>query len=395
MRSTSRLSFILIMVVALLALTMAPAVADGTVEVDISRIPLVFIENQGQKSAEVLYHADAAGHSIYFTPDAIVYATGSDNAQSGSVIEISVLGQNTPALVEGLDPLPGTANFFIGDDPGRWISSVPTYGQIRYGNVLGGVDIIYYGTQGMLKRDILIAPGADPEKLKFQYSGQDSLSIDGAGNLVVKTATGTLLEAAPVCYQVIQGRQIPVVCEYVLLGESTIGFDLGAYDATYPLVIDPVLDFSTYLGGYWDDQGYAVAVDSFGSAYVTGKTWSTDFPITWWHSVYNDTNIGGYDVFVTKFEPDGLLLNYSTYIGGYNDDSGQGIAVDSAGNAYITGYTLSCNYPAVRAFQPTINSGCGPCSDADAFVTVLTPNGDDLIYSSFLGGNMTDHPRGR
>lgn len=391
MRFKSRLSFILIMVAALLALTMAPVVADGTVGMEVSRIPLVFIENQGQKSTEVLYHADAAGHSIYFMPDAVVYATGNDNTQSGSVIEISVVGQNAQVLVEGLDSLPGTANFFLGNDPGKWISSVPTFGQVRYGNAMRGVDIVYYGTQGMLKRDILIAPGIDPGKLTFQYSGQDSLSIDRGGNLMVKTATGTLLEAAPVCYQVIQDKQIPVACEYIVLGESLVGFRVGAYDVSYPLVIDPVLDFSSYLGGYWDDQGYAVAVDSLGSAYVTGKTWSTDFPITWWKQVYNDTNIGGYDVFVTKFEPDGLMLNYSTYLGGYNDDSGQGIAVDSAGNAYITGYTLSCNYPVVRAFQPTINSGCGPCSDADAFVTVLNPDGNDLIYSSFLGGNMTDH----
>ncbi|MCU0632200.1 MAG: SBBP repeat-containing protein, partial [Methanolinea sp.] len=351
MRLKSKLSVILILVAGLLALTILPVVADETVRVDVSRIPLVFIENQGQKSAEVIYHTNAAGHGIFFTPDAVVCAAGNDDAQPGSVVKISVVGQNAGIRVTGEEPLPGTANFFLGNNPEDWATSVPTFGKVRYGNVIPGVDIVYYGTQGALKRDIVLAPGIDPAGLKFHYTGQECISRDEEGTLLVETATGTLWEAAPVCYQIIGGEQIPVACEYVILGDSQVGFSVGAFDPGYPLVIDPFLDFSTYLGGSWDDQGYAVAVDALGSTYVTGKTWSTDFPITWWKSVYNETSNGGYDVFVTKFEPDGMMLNYSTYIGGNNDDSGQGIAVDSVGNAYVTGYTISQNYPAVRAFQ--------------------------------------------
>jgi len=387
MRSTSGISFILIMVAALLALTMAPAVADGTVDVDMSRIPLVFIENQGQKSAEVLYHADAAGHSIYFTRDGVVCVAGATENEPGSAVTITMVGQEAGALVVGEDLLPGTANFFLGSDPGKWVSSVPTYGSVRYTGVLPGVDVIYYGTQGALKRDIRLAAGIDPATVVFRYSGQESLSIDEEGALLVETATGMLVEAAPFCYQVIDGTQVPISCEYVILGDTLVSFSIGSYDPDYPVVIDPYLDFSTYLGGSQQDRGYAVAVDSAGSTYVTGATQSTNFPYPQYKPRYQQLNAGGLDVFVTKFEPNGKAMNYSTYIGGYNDDSGQGIAVDASGNAFITGYTISDNFPVRYAFQPTKHIAY---PDSDAFVTALNPTGTTLLFSSYLGGNMTD-----
>lgn len=392
MRSKSRLSFILIMVAGLLALTMAPAIADGTVEVDMSRIPLVFIENQGQKGAEVLYHADAAGHSIYFTRDAVVCAEGGTGSDPGSTVQITVVGQDTGVLVQGQDLLPGTANFIIGNDHSKWVSSVPTYGSVRYGSILPGVDIVYYGTQGVLKRDIILAPGSDPARVVFRYSGQDSISLGEDGALLVETPSGLLVETAPVCYQVIDGRDVPVACRYVILGESLVGFSTGAFDPGYSLVIDPFLDFSTYLGGAWEDMGYAVAVDPAGSTYVTGGTRSTDFPIpASMPAPYQEVNNGNEDVFVTKFEPQGTVLNYTTYIGGKNDDCGQGIAVNASGYAFVTGYTISENYPVTAgAFQPVKSPGCSMCTDADAFITVLDPYGTGAILSSFLGGNMTD-----
>lgn len=387
MRSTSGISFILIMVAALLALTMAPAVADGTVDVDMSRIPLVFIENQGQKSAEVLYHADAAGHSIYFTRDGVVCVAGATENEPGSPVTITMVGQEAGVLVVGEVLLPGTANFFLGSDPGKWFSSVPTYGSVRYAGVLPGVDVIYYGTQGALKRDIRLAAGVDPASVVFRYSGQESLSIDKEGALLLETATGTLVEADPFCYQVIDGTQVPVACEYVILTDSLVGFNVGACDPDYPVVIDPYLDFSTYLGGSQQDRGYAVAVDSAGSTYVTGATQSTDFPFPEGNPRYQMLNAGGLDVFVTKFEPNGAALNYSTYLGGYNDDSGQGIVVDASGNAIVTGYTISDNFPVLGAFQPTKHVAY---PDSDVFVSVLDPTGTTLVCSSFLGGNMTD-----
>ena len=293
MRSMSGISFILIMVAVLLALTMAPTVADTAVGVDMARLPLVFIENQGQKSAEVLYHADAAGHSIYFTRDGVICAAAGIENEPGSAVEITIVGQDGGARVVGEDLLQGTANFFLGSDPGKWVSSVPTYGSVKYGDILPGVDIIYYGTHGALKRDIRLAPGVDPAKVVFRYSGQESLSRDEGGALLVRTATGTFVEAAPLCYQVIDGIQVPVACEYLILGDSLVGFSLGSYDARYPLIIDPYLDFSTYLGGSQQDRGYAVAVDSAGSTYVTGATQSTDFPFPEGNPRYQMLNAGG------------------------------------------------------------------------------------------------------
>ncbi|OPX70831.1 MAG: PKD domain protein [Methanoregulaceae archaeon PtaB.Bin009] len=392
MRLKTGFILLLIMVAGLLSLTVLPAGAGDTVTVDVSRIPLVFIENQGQKSAEVLYHASAAGHSIFFTPDSVVCAWGGDDTRPVSSVAITIAGQNPDTCVKGEDLLPGTANFLIGDDPEKWVTSVPTFGKVRYEGVLPGVDIVYYGTQGALKRDIMLAPGIDPAGVVIRYSGHESLSVGEDGALLVETTGGTLVEAKPLCYQVIDEAQVSVACEYLILGESEVGFSVGPYDPAYSLVIDPFLDFSTYLGGSWDDRGYAVAVDALGGTYVTGATGSMDFPYPYGKPRYQMMNKGGLDVFVTKFEPPGTTLNYSTYIGGYNDDSGQGIAVNSSGYAFITGYTISPNYPVWKAFQQNKSGGgyCTMCSDADAFITVLAPRGNALEYSSFLGGNLTD-----
>ncbi len=392
MRSMTGITATLILVAGLLVLTVLPACAGDSVTVEVSRIPLVFIENQGQRPAEVLYHTNAAGHSIYFTQDAVVCVRAAGEDQAASVIEITVAGQSAGTEVTGEDPLTGTANFLIGNDPEQWVTSVPTFGKVRYADILPGVDIIYYGTQGTLKRDITLAPGTDPSGVVIRYSGQEGLSIGEDGSLRVESALGTLREAPPVCYQVIDGVQVFVDCDYMILGESDVGFSVGPYDPAHPLVIDPFLDFSTYLGGSWDDKGYAVAVDPLGSVYVTGATGSMDFPYPAGKPRYQMMNKGGLDVFVAKFEPPGTTLNYSTYIGGYNDDSGQGIAVNSSGYAFITGYTISPNYPVWKAFQVNKSGGgyCSMCSDADAFITVLAPRGNALEYSSFLGGNMTD-----
>jgi len=252
------------------------------------------------------------------------------------------------------------------------------------------VDIVYSGTQGVLKRDIVISPGVDPSVIRFRYSGQDALALDSDGNLLVKTASGAIREAAPVCYQERGGERVPVSCTYTLSGNEFVGFTIGAYDPALPLIIDPYLDFSTYLGGNREDRGYAVAVDSSGGVYVTGGTQSVDFPYQPSKSPYQMFPEGGLDAFVTKIDPDGLALNYSTYLGGRYDDVGNGIAVNESGYAYVTGYTLSTNYPINKSFQMNKSGGCTMCSDADAFISVLNPEGDGLEFSSFLGGNMTD-----
>jgi PKD repeat protein len=387
----------MILLTGLIGMVACPVAADA-VSVETSRIPLSFIENQGQVDPIVLYHAEAAGHSIFFTGDKVVFSSGGEGANTISQVIVSIPGQDPEAVVKGEDPLAGKANFFLGSDSSGWTTDVPTFGAVRYEGVLPGVDIVYSGTMGLLKREVFLAPGADPSLLTVRYTGQEGLSLDESGSLMVRTPFGTLMEAAPISYQEIEGEKVAVSCSYVLLEEGLVGFEVGPYDPDYPLVIDPFLDFSTYLGGGFEDpnyfvnsnedRGYSVAVDSMGAIYVTGMTRSTNFPTTEYQRKINQSENGGaVDAFVTKFEPDGKSLNYSTYLGGVNDDVGNGIAVAPDGTVILTGYTISPNFPIEKPFQP-VKSNSYP--DADAFVTSIYPNGSALRYSSFLGGNMTD-----
>jgi len=389
MRPRHQNTVVFVIVIALLVTAVLPAAAGSSLSVDVSGLPLVFIQNEGQVSDDVLFHANAPARSISFTREAVVCIVRSGEG-SPSAVEIRLEGQSPDVVVTGEDRLGGTASFFIGNDPATWVRGVPTFGKVRYRDILPGVDIVYSGTQGVLKRDILLSPGVDPSTIRIRYFGQESLSLDPDGNLLVKTASGTIREAAPVCYQEINGEKIPVTCSYILASDDTVTFSVGSFDPAYPLVIDPYLDFSTYLGGSLDDRGFAVAVDSLGGTYVTGSTQSINFPYPPWKPQYQEDPGGGLDVFVTKFEPDGLSMNYSTYLGGYFDDIGHGIAVNESGYAFITGETISPNFPVLKAFQENISYTGTCCSAADAFITVLTPEGYDLEFSSYLGGNMTD-----
>lgn len=377
---------LMILLTGLIGMVACPVAADA-VSVETSRIPLSFIENQGQVDPIVLYHAEAAGHSIFFTGDKVVFSSGGEGANTISQVIVSIPGQDPEAVVKGENSLAGKANFFLGSDSSGWTTDVPTFGAVRYEGVLPGVDIVYSGTMGLLKREVFLAPGADPSLLTVRYTGQEGICLDDSGNLMVRTPFGALMEAAPISYQEIEGEKVAVSCSYVLVEEGLVGFEVGPYDPDYPLVIDPFLDFSTYLGGGNEDRGYSVAVDSMGAAYVTGMTRSTDFLPPYMGGIIQENNGGAVDAFVTKFESDGKLLNYTTYLGGWNDDTGNGIAVAPDGTVILTGYTISPNFPIVNAFQP-VKSNSYP--DADAFVTSIYPNGSALRYSSYLGGNMTD-----
>lgn len=381
---------LMILLTGLIGLVACPVSADA-VSMDSSRIPLSFIENQGQLDPLVLYHAEAAGHSIFFTGDKVVFSSGGDEANTISQVIVSIPGQDPAAVVKGEDPLSGKANFFLGNDPSGWATDVPTFGAVRYEEVFPGIDIVYSGSMGLLKREVFLAPGTDPSLLTVRYSGQEDLFLDESGNLMVKTPFGTLMEAAPFSYQEIDGEEVEVSCAYVILEDGLVGFEIGPYNPDYPLVIDPFLDFSTYLGGGNEDRGYSVAMDSTGAIYVTGMTRSSDFLPPYMGGIIQENIGGAVDAFVTKFEPDGKLLNYTTYLGGVNDDVGNGIAVAPDGTVILTGYTISYNFPVLNPFQP-VKSNYYP--DADAFVTSIYPNGSALRYSSFLGGNSTDVGQG-
>jgi len=300
------------------------------------------------------------------------------------------VGANASAIVSGAEELPGKSNYFIGNDPKKWRTNVPNYAQVKYRGVYPGVDLVYYGNQGgQLEYDFVVAPGADPAAIRFALSGglevgsgqpavgrrgQDQSSpqskiqnlkskIDPSGDLVVKTDSGEIRFHKPVVYQEkftvdsprrkakpdgqskIQNRKF-LEGRYVLEADNQVGFNVPSHDHTRPLVIDPVLVYSTFLGGSGGanavgEKAYAVAVDNSGSAYVTGFTCSTDFPVT--PGVYQPTNHAatnnGCNAFVTKLNPAGTALVYSTYLGGSTSDTGSAIAVDTAGNAYLAGQT--------------------------------------------------------
>ena len=242
------------------------------------------------------------------------------------------------------------------------------------------------GNQRQLEYDFIVAPGADPASIRLAFQGAERMSLDAQGNLVLHPSGGDVVEHAPVVYQEVEGVRRSVAGRYVLQESGQVGFALGAYDVSQPLTIDPILSYSTYLGGKSGDDGYGIAVDSAGNAYIIGDTISNNFPT----KNPLQPRLGSqqqYDAFVAKLNPTGTALVYSTYLGGNGFDRGEGIAVDSAGNAYVTGATYSTDFPTKNAFQ-SANGGTGNLGDV--FMTKLNATGSALLYSTYLGGSGRD-----
>jgi hypothetical protein len=294
-----------------------------------------------------------------------------------AVLRSRFVGANPQPQVVGVDQLASTSNYLIGNDPSQWQTNIANYGRVEYQNLYPGVDLVFYGNQQHLEYDYVVAPGTDPGVIKLAIDGAESMTLDDQGNLVLHTSGGDVLEHAPVVYQDTSGDRQPVSGQFMLDGDGQVCFALGAYDHSQPLVIDPVLTYSTYLGGSRGDTGAGVAVDAAGNAYVTGYTSSADFPTT--PSAPQTTYGGGsYDAFVAKLNPTGTALIYSTYLGGSGEDIGYGIAVDAAGEAHVTGSTGSTNFPTTTgAFRTTYGGG-----SYDAFVAKLNPTGTALVYST-------------
>jgi hypothetical protein len=302
-------------------------------------------------------------------------------------------GANARSYVSGLAELPGKVNYFIGNNSAKWHKNIPTYAKVQYSEVYPGINLIYYGNQRQLEYDLIVSPGADPNRIKLAFEGAEKVNLDPSGDLILKTVGGELQLKKPLVYQEVNGTREPVAARYVLMHQAEVaggevGIKVADYDPRKPLIIDPVLSYSTYLGGSGGDHGYGIAVDASGNAYVTGTTSSTDFPTAGSLQVYG----GSGDVFVTKFNPSGSALIYSTYLGGSDGDEGNGIAVDGTGNAYVVGDSISTDFPTV---SPLKNS-CGSCDndDPDAIVAKLNATGSALIYSTYLGGSQIDYGYG-
>jgi hypothetical protein len=359
-------------------------------------LPLAFEPNRGQTDARVDFLARGAGYTLFLTPRSALLALrraapparGARVAKTtrAAVLRMALVGGNPHPGLVGRRELRGRVNYLLGNDPRRWQVGVPTFAQVLYRDVYPGVDLVYYGRQGRLEYDFRIRPGANPDAIAFRLQGAKALELDRNGDLVLSLPSGTLRMQRPHVYQLVDGVRRPVGGCYLLRAGGRVGFRVGAYDRRRPLVIDPNLLYSTYLGGTGEDRGQAIAVDNAGNAYVTGYTDSPNFP---------DTGMGpggGYlDAFVTELNPNAsgsASLVYSTYLGGSDVDAGQGIAVDAFGDAYVTGYTYSLNFPTTAtAFHP---KNGGTFFFQDAFVTELGPTGT-LLHSTYLGGSGGDN----
>ncbi len=417
-------SFLLVASVILLAIatllplslaTMRPQTApNATVAppqgVDFGKLPLSFEANRGQTDPSVKFMAHASGGTMYFTPSEVVLSlpspqekaierTGTPNemstagpefakevATAPSILRMQFLGANPDVRIEGTEQLPGKVNYFIGSDPSKWQTDLPTYSTTHYRNLYPGIDLKYEGTGEQLKGTYTVAPRLDPSLIQWRYTGVQSMHIDEVGNMqVMLSGDGgiTVTEQAPIAWQEIGGVKVAVKVVYKLTPDNSVSFVPATYDRDYPLIIDPILEYSTYLGGTGGDTAYGITVDGAGNIYVAGYTNSANFPTS---NAYQPIYRGAYDAFITKLNASGSALIYSTYLGGSLGEEGRGIAVDQSGNAYVAGHTSSTDFPLFNPCQQCqVNHG-----NTDAFVASLNASGSQLIYSTYLGGDNFD-----
>jgi len=402
---------ILMMPVALQAATPAsPSAVETAVKARLvetyGKLPLSFEQNQGQTGEEVRFLSRGPGYTVFLTPTEAVLSLhkpeqpplpsrekSSDSMSTASTaLRIKLVGANPKPHVSGVDALPGKVNYFRGNKSNQWRTNIPTYAKVKQEQVYPGIDLVYYGNQRQLEHDFIIAPGADPKTIRLAFSGINKLAIDPRGDLLVQVAGGEVRLAQPVIYQEIDGKRHEIEGRYVLhhgkgQAHARVGFQVANYDRDRPLVIDPVLGYSTFLGGTGFDFATSIAVDGAGDVYVTGVTTSIDFPAT--SGAFDTSHNGGshsQDVFVTKLNGSGSSFIYSTYLGGGDNETGLGMAIDSAGNAYVTGVTFSSDFPSTPGTFDATRDG-----DRDCFVTKLNQSGGALVYSTYLGGSAFEY----
>jgi len=444
------------------------------------QLPLSFEANQGQTGPRVKFLSRGSGYTLYLTPSEAMLTltrpverathrrepgvelgqgdTGMiedsrlgrrdvesksvpRTSQGASVLRLKLLGANPKPVLEGLDELPGKSNYFSGNDPKKWLTNMPTYARVKYRDIFPGVDLVYYGNQRHLEHDFIVAPGADPKTIALGIDAvvgnakAASPTVSPSGDLVISMGDDEVRLQRPMIYQEINGVRREIGGGYVLKAENQVGFNVGAYDTTKPLVVDPTLVYSSFLGSISVfAYAYGVAVDSAGSAYVsvlgtTVNKLNAAGTVLIYSTFLNDaastspfiavdssgaayvtggagsglpTTPGAFqtalaagasnNAFVTKLDPTGSALVYSTFLGGSGGDDGKGIAVDSSGEAYVAGVTGSVNFPTTMgAFLTALAGGPGSTNE---FVTKLNSTGSALVYSTYLGGSDRDYARG-
>jgi len=376
-----------------------PAAPNSTLKA-YGQLPLIFEPNQGQTDPKVKFLAHGGGYGLFLTADSAVL-----RLQSGkqvSMLSMGLVDASPHAKAEGSNLLPGKSNYFIGNDAAKWHRDVPQFARVRYANVYPGIDLVFYGNQRRLEYDFEVNPGSDPQQVALKFDGAQNMTIDGRGDLVLTISGGDVQLEAPRIYQMVGEEEHPVPGRFELRGKNEVGFALQQYDRSRTLIIDPILTYSTYLGGSGDEACSvilgtgtplsgcpAVAVDSALNAYIAGSTTSIDFPTI---SPFQATKNGTTNVFISKFNAAANTLLFSTYLGGNGTDYTAGVAVDLGFDVLVAGTTSSTNFPTKgtnTAFQ------AAPASTNDhVFVSELDPTGQKLLYSTYLSGNGVDKASG-
>lgn len=343
---------------------------------DIRHLPVYFEPNHGQVNSAVKFVARTPGHTVFLTGSGAVLST-----KGHASIRLQFHGASERGEAEGLDRVPAVSNYFTGNSPSEWRTGVPQFEKVRYAQVYPGIDVIYYGTGLKLEYDMVVAPGADPGLIDIAYEGaRPNLTADG--DLLI----GDVRQHRPNIYQDVKGSRVAIAGSYRLQPDGHVRFSLAKYDRSLPLVIDPIVQFSLYLGTAGYDAGFAVTVDEARNSYITGNTNSISFPSQGTAQEYPG---GNGDAFVAKYSPNGDQLIYITYLGGKQNDAGNGIAVDAQHNVYVSGYTLSMDFPLQNGAQKSFGGG-----EEDAFVTKISPGGDKIVYSTYIGGGANDFGNG-
>lgn len=344
--------------------------------------PLAFEPNRGQFPPEVRFAVRQGDHTVLFTPSQLIFRA------RGTEARLRFPGSNGLGSLEPAGPVSGRANYLRGRDPRRWVRDLPLYSRLVCRELYPGVDAVFYGEDDRLEYDLIVHPGADPSRIRLEFDGA-APGIDPSGALVTETPSGRIIHHAPLAYQNSGGLRRRVEARYVWRRAGLAAIELGSYDRGRELVIDPVVSFSTFLGGGGLDDARSIAVDAQGNVYIAGTTHSDDFPTTGSDipPARAPAQFPG-DVFVAKLAPDGSRLVYSTILGGARNDVATALAVDAAGNVFVGGYTDSFDFPTTAGVFRTNAPGNG--IEPDGFLLKLNPQGSALIYSTYLGGNATD-----
>ncbi len=344
--------------------------------------PVHFESNQGQAPADILYLQRAERASLGFSEDSVRGVLQSEEAKAEYRLSFPGSKAGTRPRGEGLAN--GTSNILKGNDPRRWNAGIKNYSSIRYEQLYAGIDLLFHAKADQLEYDFEVQPGADAEQIRIRWSGQGRLRLNGSGELVWHTAAGDMVQRAPVAYQLVDGTRIAVTARYELRGRD-VRFRLGGYDRRRILIIDPVLTYSTYLGGSSTELVYGMTVDTAGNMYIAGTTISPNFPVS--GAPLQKDSKGKTDAFITKLSAQGTLV-YSTLLGGADTDTVRAITVDPQGSIYFAGSSASADFPMVNARQPTLRGGAPIGSDA--IFGKLNPTGSGLVFSSFWGGSYDE-----